>query len=215
MKTYKKRIILSVIIIAIIIVFISTICHTIVKKSVSDKMYNNLAEIPYNKVGLLLGTAPITPQGEHNYYFDYRIDAATELYKAGKVSYILVSGDNHSEDYDEAGWMKEALIKQGVPDSAIVLDYAGFRTFDSVVRAKEIFGHNNLTIISQQFHSERAVYLAEHFGISAIAYNAKDVNILRKKIKMSTREPLARVKLYLDLITNKQPKYLGDKIQID
>ena len=215
MKTYKKRIILSVIIIAIIIVFISMICHIIVKKSVSDKMFNNLTEIPYNKVGLLLGTAPITPQGEHNYYFDYRIDAATELYKAGKISYILVSGDNHSEDYDEAGWMKEALIKQGVPDSAIVLDYAGFRTFDSVVRAKEIFGQNNLTIISQQFHNERAVYLAEHFGISAIAYNAKDVNILRKNIKMFTREPLARVKLYLDLITNKQPKYLGDKIQID
>ena len=97
MKTYKKTIILSVIIIAIIIVFMPMICHTIVKKSVSDKMYDNLAEIPYNKVGLLLGTAPITPQGEHNYYFDYRIDAATELYKAGKISYILVSGDNHSE----------------------------------------------------------------------------------------------------------------------
>ena len=213
MKTYKKRIILSVI--AIIIVFMPIICHTIVKKSVSDKMFNNLAEIHYNKVGLLLGTAPITPKGEHNYYFDYRIDAATELYKAGKISYILVSGDNHSKDYDEPTWMKEALIKQGVPDSAIVLDYAGFRTFDSVVRAKEIFGQNNLTIISQQFHSERAVYLAEHFGISAVSYNAKDVDILRKKIKMSTREPLARVKLYLDLITNMQPKYLGDKIQID
>ena len=155
MKAYKKRIILSVIIIAIIIVFISMICHIIVKKSVSDKMFNDLDEIPYNKVGLLLGTAPITPQGEHNYYFDYRIDATTELYKAGKVSYILVSGDNHSKDYDETGWMKEALIKQGVPDSAIVLDYAGFRTFDSVVRAKEIFGQNNLTIISQQFHSEQ------------------------------------------------------------
>ena len=191
------------------------ICNTIVKKNVSDKMFNNLTEIPYNKVGLLLGTAPITPKGEHNYYFDYRIDAATELYKAGKISYILVSGDSHSENYNEAGWMREALIKQGIPDSIIILDYAGFRTFDSVVRAKEIFGQNNLTIISQQFHSERAVYLAEHFGISAIAYNAKDVNILRKKIKMSTREPLARVKLYLDLLTNKQPKYLGDKIQID
>jgi len=106
-------------------------------------------------------------------------------------------------------------MTQGIPDSIIVLDYAGFRTFDSVVRAKEIFGQNNLTIISQQFHSERAVYLAEHFGILAVSYNAKDVDILRKKIKMSTREPLARVKLYLDLIINKQPKYHGDKIQID
>ena len=101
--------------------------------------------------------------GNNNLYFDYRILAAVELYKAGKIKYILISGDNRKKDYNEPEEMKKALIQKGVPAKFIYLDYAGFRTLDSVVRAKEVFGQNQLTIISQRFHNERAIYLAEKF----------------------------------------------------
>ncbi|MBQ8889986.1 MAG: YdcF family protein [Bacteroidaceae bacterium] len=190
-------------------------CYSIVKFSVAERIYNKVEDIPYNKVALLLGTAPVTPYGGHNRYFDYRIDATASLYKSGKISYILVSGDNHKKGYDEPTWMKEALMKQGVPENAIILDYAGFRTLDSVVRSKEIFGQEKITIISQEFHNERAVYLAEHYGIDAVAFNAKDVELLRKKLKIAIfREALSRVKMFIDIATGKKPKFLGEKIEI-
>lgn len=215
MKKYIKRaiIICSLLVLAGIVTAIT--CYSIVKFSVAERIYNKVEDIPYNKVALLLGTAPVTPYGGHNRYFDYRIDATASLYKSGKISYILVSGDNHKKGYDEPTWMKEALMKQGVPENAIILDYAGFRTLDSVVRSKEIFGQEKITIISQEFHNERAVYLAEHYGIDAVAFNAKDVELLRKKLKIAIfREALSRVKMFIDIATGKEPKYLGEKIEI-
>ena len=95
------------------------------------------------------------------------------------------------------------------------MDYAGFRTLDSVVRAKEIFGQDSITIISQSFHNERALYLAKHYGIEAVGYNAKDVEYWKKKLKIHGREYLARVKMFIDLYTGKQPKFLGEKIKIE
>lgn len=215
MKKYIKRaiIICSLLVLAGIVTAIT--CYSIVKFSVAERIYNKAEDIPYNKVALLLGTAPVTPYGGHNRYFDYRIDATASLYKSGKISYILVSGDNHKKGYDEPTWMKEALMKQGVPENAIILDYAGFRTLDSVVRSKEIFGQEKITIISQEFHNERAVYLAEHYGIDAVAFNAKDVELLRKKLKIAIfREALSRVKMFIDIATGKEPKFLGEKIEI-
>ena len=102
-----------------------------------------------------------------------------------------------------------------IPEDKIILDYAGFRTLDSVVRAKEIFGQNSITIISQPFHNERAIYLANNYGIEAIGYNAQDVEYWKKKLKIHGREYLARVKMFIDLCTGKQPKFLGEKIVID
>lgn len=215
MKKYIKRAIIICSLLVLTGIVTAITCYSIVKFSVAERIYNKVEDIPYNKVALLLGTAPVTPYGGHNRYFDYRIDATASLYKSGKISYILVSGDNHKKGYDEPTWMKEALMKQGVPENAIILDYAGFRTLDSVIRSKEIFGQEKITIISQEFHNERAIYLAEHYGIDAVAFNAKDVELLRKKLKIAIfREALSRVKMFIDIATGKKPKFLGEKIEI-
>jgi len=179
----------------------------IVAKGVKGKMFDNAKDLPARKVGLVLGAAP-------NLYFHYRIEAAYEAWKAGKVKYLILSGDNHVEGYDEPSDMKEALIAKGVPDSCIFLDYAGFRTLDSVVRCKEIFGQDSITIISQEFHNERALYIAEHKGINAIALNAKAVKRGDSE-PVIWREYFARAKCLIDLyITKQDPKFLGEKVII-
>lgn len=188
-------------------------CNRQIKKSASTKLYTEVKAIPQNNVGLLLGTSPKLKSGKNNLYFDYRILATVELYKAGKIKYILVSGDNRKKEYNEPEEMKKALMKNGIPEKIIYLDSAGFRTLDSVVRAKDIFGQYQLTIISQQFHNERAIYLAEKYGINAIGYNAKDVST-HAGIKTKIRELFARVKMFIDLAIDKQPHFLGEKVII-
>ena len=116
----------------------------------------------------MLGTSPKLRNGEDNLYFLYRIQATADLYKAGKISYILISGDNSRSNYNEPESMKQALIRLGIPSKVIYLDYAGLRTLDSVVRAKKIFGQNSITIISQKFHNERAIFIAQAYGIDAL-----------------------------------------------
>lgn len=177
------------------------------------KTYDSVQEIPYNKVGLVLGTVKSLINGQTNLYYTYRVNAAVALYEAGKIDFILISGDNGSTDYDEPSDFKNDLIKKGIPEERIFLDYAGFRTLDSVVRAKEIFGQTSITIISQKFHNQRAIYLAQDHGIKAIAYNAKDVTG-KYGLKTRLREYLARVNATMDVIFNKSPKFLGDKIEI-
>lgn len=188
-------------------------CNHIIIKHAETKLYTDTNYMPENKVGLLLGTSPKLRNGTNNLYFDYRIQAAADLYHSGKIKYLLISGDNRKKHYNEPEEMKKALMAKGVPEKAIYLDYAGFRTLDSVIRAKEIFGQNQLTIISQKFHNERAIYLAEQNGITAIGFNAKDVNVY-SGFKTRTRELLARVKMFIDLTINKQPHFLGEKINI-
>ena len=162
--------------------------------------------MPTHKVGLLLGTNPYLKNGSPNKYFTYRIEAAVALYEAGKIQYILVSGDNHKLGYNEPEEMKQALISKGVPEDRIVLDYAGFRTLDSVVRAKEVFGNEQFIIISQQFHNERALFLALHNDIKAVGFNAQDVTAYYG-FKTRLREYLARTKLFLDLQWGVKPKF--------
>lgn len=184
-----------------------------INRSTKDQLYADAASIPARKVGLVLGASKNTTHGP-NLFFAYRMQAAAELYKAGKVKYLLVSGDNHREDYDEPTDMKAALVELGVPDSCIYLDYAGFRTFDSMVRCKDVFGEDTVTVISQQFHNQRAVFIANHEGIDAIAYNAKEVDA-HYSLKTRIREYFARVKCVLDLfVFHTKPKFLGDKIVI-
>lgn len=178
-----------------------------------EKTFSDISKIKKNKVGLVLGTSKRLANGNINLYFKYRINAVVELYNSGKIDYVLVSGDNGEIYYNEPSDFQNELIKRGIPKSRIFLDYAGFRTLDSVVRAKEIFGQNELTIISQQFHNERAIYLAEKNGLKAIGFNAQDVNI-NYGLKIQLREYLARTKVFLDILFNVQPKFLGEKVQI-
>lgn len=196
-------------------VAITFLAYYTVKFNSRTKTYNNVNDVPFCKVGLVLGTSPYTSNGHNNYFFTTRINAAAELYKAGKVTKLIVSGDNHTKYYDEPTHMKKALISKGVPSSAIVLDYAGFRTLDSVVRAKEVFMQDKFIVVSQRFHNERAIYLAEHYGIEAVGYNAKDAKKTKKSLTITVvRESFSRVKMFIDIIIHKQPKYLGDTIKI-
>lgn len=185
-----------------------------VKSNATIKVYSSVEAIPKNKVGLVLGTSKFNRNGYVNYYYKYRIDAALALYKAGKVTTFIVSGDNGNKEYDEPTQMKEDLMAGGVPENAIYLDYAGFRTLDSIVRAQKIFGQKEFTIISQQFHNERAIFLAESYDLKVVAFNAKDVSI-KYGFKTHLREKFARVKMLIDITFGIQPKFLGEEIAIN
>lgn len=210
---YRKLLLYLFVIVIIISLVAVVYCNWAVNKAAEGKLFRQVKEVPFNKVGLLLGTSKFLEDGRANLYYQYRIQAALELYKAGKVQYIIVSGDNSREDYNEPELMRNDLVQGGIDSNHIVLDYAGFRTFDSIVRLREIFGQSKVTIISQQFHNERALYIASKEGITAVAYNAKDVTTAAG-FKTRLRERLARVKVFVDYLTNKQPKYLGPKIII-
>lgn len=188
--------------------------NIVVKRNSNGILYDKPKEAPYNRVALLLGTSPINRLGGPNSYFNNRIKVASELYHAGKVDYIIASGDNHTKKYDEPTAMLDALIAKGVPENRIVLDYAGFRTLDSVVRAKEVFGCDSLTIISQADHCERALYLAKSADINAIAVSAPVKAGKRTRIRLALRELLARDKMMLDIWFGKKPHFLGEKIEV-
>ncbi|WP_046757723.1 SanA/YdcF family protein [Kordia jejudonensis] len=209
MKKWAKRIGYAMLGILLVILC----CNAYVELSTKGKTFNTVADIPVNKVGLLLGTGKYLSNGNVNLFYKYRINAAVKLYNAKKIKYILVSGDNGSTSYDEPTTFKEDLIAAGIPESRIILDYAGFRTLDSVIRSKEIFQQEDITIISQQFHNERAIAIAKAKGINAVGFNAKNVGG-RNGFKVKMRELLARVAMCLDLLIGKQPKFLGDKITI-
>ncbi|VVV01678.1 MULTISPECIES: SanA/YdcF family protein [Mesonia] len=213
-KPQKKKIFYSLILLIFTVIIGVLIIDTYVSSSSSDKIYKETNKIPHKRVGLLLGTSKFLSNHQINLYYKYRIEAAAELFKAGKIEFILISGDNGSKNYNEPKLMKEDLMNKGIPEEKIYLDYAGFRTLDSVLRAKKVFGQNSFTIISQEFHNERAVFLAKSFQINAIAFNAKDVSI-NDGLKTQLREKLARSKMILDLIFNVEPKYLGKKIVIE
>ena len=179
-------------------------CYFLVDSNAKGKVYDDVESIPYREVGLLLGTTPQTRIGRlENRFFLFRIDAAEKLYKAGKVTKILISGDEDSLDgVNEVESMKEALMARGVPKSVIMLDGKGFRTLASIERANRVFGLRSFIIISQQFHNERALYQAEHMGLdieSPIAFNAESPRTAMATL-IYIREYLARVKLFIDLL---------------
>ena len=190
------------------------LCNFWLIQSTKAWVYDDIEKIPSNDVVLVLGANPVIYGIYKNPYFYNRIEAAFELYQAGKVKHFLVSGDNHRKGYNEPEAMKQALMKKGVPETDITLDFAGFRTLDSVIRSKEVFQQKRFTILSQEFHNYRALFIAQRNGIDAVAYNAKPVN--NGSSKTIYREYFARCKAVIDLyLLNKQPKFLGDKIDIN
>lgn len=198
---------------AILVVILLVATNKWVISSTRSQLYNNISAIPHNKTGLVLGTSKTLADGRINLYYQYRIDAAVALYQAGKIDFILVSGDNGREGYDETSARRADLIARGIPEERLFMDYAGFRTLDSILRCKEVFGETSITIISQPFHNERAVFIANHKDMKAIAFNAKDVNSYGG-FKTQLREKFARVKMLLDLASGKKAKFYGDRIAI-
>ncbi len=175
-------------------------------------IYMNVDDVPARKYGLLLGTSPGAQNS--NLFFNTRIEAAKILYEKGKIEYIIVSGDNSTSSYNEPLYMKTELERRGVATDKIVMDYAGFRTLDSVLRAKEIFSlTDDITIISQPFHLERALFLAKFHKINAIGFGAADVS-LKYGLQTYIREIGARWLAMYDTIRGTQATVLGDKVEI-
>ena len=203
MKKIIKKIVYVGGALALLCVVLMLVCNQLVVNNAKGKVYSDIDSINYNKVGLLLGT---TPQARitkvKNYFFIYRIDAAEQLYKAGKIEKILISGDEDSLDgINEPECMRDSLVARGVPASAIILDGKGYRTICSVVNANKVYGLKSFTIISQEFHNERAIYQAEHLGLdieNIQAYNA-EMPKSRRAFLTTIREYFARVKMFIDL----------------
>lgn len=176
------------------------------------RIYRSVDAVPEREVGLVLGTSKLTRHGTPNLHFNQRIDAAVALYRAGKVHHLLVSGDNHVVTYDEPTDMRNALVAAGIPANAITCDYAGFRTLDSVVRAKDVFGLSQCTIISEEFHCPRAVWIAQRHGLDAIAFAAPDVSLKGWSLRAQAREQLARAWCGVDLyVLHRGPKFPGPR----
>lgn len=213
MKKRLKRILKLSFYLTIFGLFFIVVSNRLVERKTRNSLFDETETIPKNKVGLLLGTSKYLRDGRINLYYKYRIEAAIRLFKAGKIEFILISGDNGTKEYDEPTTIKNDLIAKGIPSEKIYLDYAGFRTLDSVIRSKKIFGQDSITIISQSFHNERAIYIAKRKGIQAVGYNAKDVNVYYG-LKTKAREKLARSKMVLDIVFGKKPKFLGETIEI-
>lgn len=185
---------------------IAVVCDAIVRLRAGGRCFDDAERVPHNKMGLVLGTSPLAPDGGANMYFVYRVEAAARLYKMGKVDWLLLSGDRSGEDYDEPQAMHDALIAHGVPAESIVLDKSGFRTLNSIVHTNKVYGQSSVTIISQRFHNQRAVFLALCNGVDAVAYNAEDVVKWNKYLKIHGREYLARVRMFVDLIMRREKR---------
>ncbi len=176
-------------------------------------VYTNWALLPENDVGLVLGTSPYTRGGKANPHFYGRIEAAVQLYQIGKIKHIIVSGANPDETYNEPRQMRKELVKAGIPENVITMDFAGLRTLDSVARAKDVFGLNRLTIITQEYHCYRAVFIGKKLDMRVAAYAAPGPG---PSFQPYAREVAARVKAVLDLfVFFTRPKFLGEPQNID
>jgi SanA protein len=181
-----------------------------VYKVSSEYIKDNIDELPSSSCALLLGTSKELKDGRKNLYFVYRINSCVDLYRSGKIKNVLISGDNSRDDYNEPEEMKRELMRLGIPEQRIYLDYAGFDTYDSVIRAWKIFGQSEFIVVSQKFHNQRAVYIARENGINAYGLNAQDVHKMNG-VKTKIREYFACVKAYFDVFLNVDPYFLGQK----
>ncbi len=210
-RRWFKRLALAILALVFALVAIVAYANITAVWASRGRIFSEVSKLPATKVGLVFGTTDRV-SGRENLYFRYRIDAAAKVWEAGKVETLILSGSRSNDRYyDEPEKMKLALMERGVPADRIVCDTKGIRTFDSVVRAKEIFGADSILFISQRFQNERAIYLAKAHGIKAFGFNARDVQP-QAGLKTKFREVGARVKMWLDVnFLNTRPKHLGQK----
>lgn len=171
-------------------------------------------DVPASRVALVLGCSPRLASGRANPFFENRILAAADLYRAGRVRALLVSGDNSRAEYDEPTAMRDALVAQGVPADRVVLDYAGFSTFESVVRAREVFGVDQLVVVSQADHVRRAIYIGDAKGVHLVGFAAREVSAA-DGLRTRVREALARVRTIMDVtVLRRKPRFLGPPVSV-
>lgn len=198
-----------VIVFVVLLVLVGT--NLWVVTSTSNQVLTDFNLLPDKGVALVLGTSHRMVDGSPNPFFHNRMATAAELYKEGKIARFIVSGDNRTKYYNEPAEMQKALIKLGVPIEAITLDYAGLRTLDSIVRCKEIFGQAKIIIITQPFHSYRALFISHFYNMNAVALVAREP-AQEAAPRVYLREYLARTKAILDLyVLGTTPRHLGEK----
>ena len=182
--------------------------------STHQDIYDSATDVPARKVALVLGTAKKISPDTPNPHFTNRVKAAAELFESGNIDYLLVSGDNRTESYNEPRDLRESLLELGVPKDRIISDFAGLRTLDSVIRAKEVFGQDSIVIITDDFHISRALFIAKAKGIDAVGLRSEPVpNRLSQRSRI--REWFARVKALLDLyLLGTEPRHFGDPVEI-
>jgi SanA protein len=204
------RVLRSVLFLLVMVTVAAIVCADFMcKRAAAGRIFHDTESVPERTVALLLGTGRLTSGGDENEHFTRRIEAAAELFHAGKIRHVIVSGDNHLKEYDEPSDMRDALMEAGVPTNAITCDYAGFRTLDSVVRAGSVFGLKEFVIVTENFHCPRALWIARGHGMDAVAFAAPDTDI-RWSARVRAREVLARVLCGLDLyVLRTQPKFPG------
>ena len=208
----RKRIIF----VAVIGLFISLLLipSSVIDVETDGMTYSDVSSVPHRRVGLILGCPKKLSRGRINPFFRNRIEAAVDLYRSGKVDYLLASGDNYSRGCVETVSMRDDLIREGVPADRIFCDFKGLRTLDSVVRAKEVFGQNEYMVISQEFQNRRAVFIARARGINAVGFNAAEVGATEGFLT-KVRELFARLYAVLDVyVFDSEPKFLGGKTEI-
>ena len=210
LRLNSRRCFLALAALILVLVGLVFMAERICQSAARGRVFRSIVSIPTNGVALVLGTSKTTRNGNPNLHFKQRIDAAAALYRAGKVKHLLVSGDNHVRSYDEPTDMRDALIAAGVPANAITCDYAGFRTLDSVMRARSVFGLTSFVIVTEEFHCPRALWIARRHGLDAVAYAAPDVPMASWSVRVKARESLARVLCAVDLyVVNREPKFPG------
>ncbi|HEY9005689.1 MAG TPA: ElyC/SanA/YdcF family protein [Ohtaekwangia sp.] len=200
-----------------VVLFVSFLiaCNVWIVQSTKDKVYDDISQLPAHRVALVLGTSNKLAGGKVNPFFEKRMETAAMLFRLGKIDHFILSGDNSSRYYNEPAAMRKALMKLGVPDSAITLDYAGLRTLDSIVRSQKIFGQDKITIITQPFHSYRALFISQYYNLDAVAMVAEEPDF-EYSVRVRLREYLARTKAVLDLYVLKTvPRHLGQKEQLN
>lgn len=207
-----KRMIYGLIIILLLMILTALGLDRWIAWKTAPWVYDDLTSLPHRQVGVVLGTAKYYRTGVPNQYYAYRIQGAINAYNSGKVNYLLLSGDNAQQSYNEPMTMRRDLIAAGVNPADIVLDYAGFRTLDSIVRTRKVFDTNDFIIITQRFHCERALFIALHLGIQAQCYAVPSP---KNMLTVRAREVAARLGALADLfIMKREPRFLGPLVPI-
>lgn len=214
MKLLKYLIIILLLFLAIY--YLMAYNYNIMAKEAKPFIYTSVKDIPPKRSALVLGCSKYLRGDRINYFYKYRIEATVKLWRAGKIKAIVVSGDNGHKGYDEPTQMRDDLVKAGIPARYIQLDYAGFRTLDSIVRAEAIFDLEDYILVSQRFHLERAIFIAHEKKQKVIGFIAKGFSNTIWAKRMRRREFLARIKAWLDLkVFGVEPKFYGEKVKVN
>lgn len=202
----------AAILLAVVALWVAS--EAVISIAARGRTYDLVDRVPARKAALVLGTSKFVAGGRPNLHYLYRMDAAAELFKAGKARFVIVSGNGSEPHYNEPKMMRADLIARGVPPARIYCDYAGLRTLDSVVRAGEVFGAGDCIVVSQPSHAERAIFIGRMRGQDVIGFNARNVPASTDP-RTAIRERLARILALLDVtVLRKQPKFLGEKVEL-